>query len=102
MAIVPGEEPPVFGEETPLLADEPLPPGTGRDIAEQVEQLDEQIRSGGSDEVEQADEAADAVEGDVEDAREGEADQDLGSDADADADPTSDEGADPEDPEAQR
>ena len=101
MAIVPGEEPRV-SDETPLLADEPPPPGTGDDIAEQVEQLDDQIRSGGSDEVEQADEAADAVEGDADEAADAAPDEDLGSDADSEADPTSDEGADPEDPEAQR
>ena len=111
MGITPGVEPgPV--EEEPLLAEEPLPPGS--ELAEKVEELDERIRQAGPDEVREADQEADAVEGDAGDSLSGEADadkgsdegsgkgSDLGSDADADEDPTSDAGADPEDPEAQQ
>ncbi|WP_131105855.1 hypothetical protein [Ornithinimicrobium sufpigmenti] len=97
MGITPGEEPgPV--EEQPLLAEEPLPPGS--ELAEKVEELDERIRQAGPEEVREADEEADAVEGDADDDTRTR-DADAGSDADSDADPTSDEGADPEDPEAQ-
>ena len=100
MAIVPGEIPEPR-EEPPLLAEEPLPPGVG-DIAQQIEDLDKKIREGGPEEIEQADEAADAAEGDADDAQERVADTDAGSDSDSDEDPTSDEGADAEDPEAQQ
>lgn len=100
MGITPGVEPgPV--EEEPLLAEEPLPPGRNN-LAKEVEALDERIRKSGPDEVQQADEEADAVEGDPDDATSRDADSDTGSDADADEDPTSDEGVDAEDPEAQR
>ena len=100
MSITPGAEPDP-AEESPLLADEPLPPGTA-DLAQAVEEIDEHIRSEGPEEVEEADKQADAVEGDAEDAQDPKADRAPGSDADADADPTSDEGADAEDPEAQQ
>ncbi|WP_122262656.1 hypothetical protein [Ornithinimicrobium cerasi] len=99
MSITPGEEPGPRTEE-PLLAEEPLPPG-GDNLARTVEEIDKKIRSRGPDEVEDADEAADAAEGDAEDADERSGDDGAGSDADAQQDPTSDEGADPEDPEAQ-
>ena len=99
MGITPGVEPgPV--EEEPLLAEEPLPPGAAH-LAEEVEAIDGRIRAEGPDEVQEADEEADAVEGDADDAQTRDADSDQGSDADSDADPTSDEGVDAEDPEAQ-
>lgn len=100
MGITPGVEPgPV--EDQPLLAEEPLPPGRS-ELAEKVEAIDERIRKAGPDEVQEADEAADAVEGDADDAHSRGADSDAGSDADSDEDPTSDEGVDAEDPEAQQ
>ena len=98
MGIVPGEEPrPV--EKKPLLADGPLPPGDSDDIAEDVEDIDRSIRAAGSDEIAQADEQADAAEGDAKDAKARQGGTSAGSDADED--PTSDKGVDPEDPEAQ-
>ena len=100
MGITPGVEPgPV--EQEPLLAEEPLPPGRA-ELADQVEAIDDRIRAAGPDEVQEADEEADAVEGDADDAHSRDADSDTGSDADADQDPTSDEGVDAEDPEAQQ
>lgn len=46
------------GTETPLLAEEPPPPGS--DLAELVDKMDEEIRGEGSAEIEQADADADA------------------------------------------
>ena len=50
-----------FGENstTPLLADPPLPPGS--DLAEVVDAIDEAVRSQGPEEIQQADDAADAA-----------------------------------------
>ena len=95
MGITPGVEPAPAEEE-------PLPPGS--ELAEKVEALDERIRQAGPDEVQEADDKADAVEGDADDALSPGSDTSsgTGSDADADEDPTSDPGADPEDPEAQQ
>lgn len=89
MGIVPGQDP-GYTEE-PLLADEPLPPGV-EDISGDVDALEKRIRERGPEEVEQADERADAVEGGSSGGAGG---------ADAAQDPTSDEGADAEDPQAQ-
>ncbi len=49
-----------FGEDsrTPLLADPPLPPGS--DLAEVVDAIDDAVRRQGPEEIQQADESADA------------------------------------------
>ena len=60
MSITPGEVP--GPREEPLLADEPIPPGV-EDWSDDVDAMEERIRKGGPDEVQEADEAADAVEG---------------------------------------
>ena len=92
MGIVPGTEP--APKEEPLLADEPLPPGVV-DHTGDIDSLEKRIRERGPEEVEQADEQADAVED------QGTGEGRPGSGADSGQDPTSDEGADAEDPQAQ-
>ena len=99
MSITPGQEPGPRTEE-PLLAEEPLPPG-GDNLAQTVEAIDRKLRRRGPDKVEQADEEADAAEGDASDAEDRAGDEGPGAGSDAQEDPTSDEGADAEDPEAQ-
>ena len=96
MGIVPGQDP--GPQPEPLLADEPPPPGV-EDFSEDVDAMERRIRERGPEEVEKADEQADAVEGESGDREAGDG---PGASADAAHDPTSDEGADPEDPEAQR
>lgn len=99
MSIVPGQD--EGPRKEPLLADEPLPPGV-EDWSDDVDAIEKRIRERGPDEVQKADEQADAVEGDGgHDEGDGGSDE-PGSASDAANDPTSDEGADPEDPEAQR
>ncbi|CAN5869327.1 MAG: hypothetical protein M3520_12185 [Actinomycetota bacterium] len=49
------------GSTSPLLADEPLPPGS--DAEEIVDAIDKRIRDRGSAEAQDADESADASEG---------------------------------------
>ncbi len=49
------------GSTSPLLADEPLPPGS--DAEEIVDAIDKRIRDRGSAQVQEADESADASEG---------------------------------------
>lgn len=93
MSIVPGENP--APRQEPLLNEDPPPPGV-EDYSDDVDALEKRIRERGPDEVQQADEQADAVEGGDD------PDGGAGSRSDAEQDPTSDEGADPEDPEAQR
>ncbi|WP_153395056.1 hypothetical protein [Ornithinicoccus halotolerans] len=71
------------GSSKPLVADQPLPPGSNAE--EIVDELDARIRRGGPDEIKEADEQADAVEDqdDNGDSREEEA-------SDSDSDPTDD------------
>lgn len=64
MGIVPGEEPAPRTKE-PLLNEEPVPPGV-EDYYDEVEELEKRVRERGPEEVEQADEQADAAEGDGE------------------------------------
>ena len=61
MGIVPGTEPGPY-ETEPLLAEEPLPPGKEERV-EAVDDIERSVREGGSAEAKEADEAADAVEG---------------------------------------
>lgn len=68
------------GSREPLVADQPLPPGSNAE--EIVDELDARIRQGGPEEVREADQRADAVEDhgeDGDDDREEEA-SDSGSD----------------------
>ncbi|MFK5635239.1 MULTISPECIES: hypothetical protein [unclassified Ornithinimicrobium] len=83
MSITPGEVP--GAREEPILADEPAPPGV-EDWSDDVDAMEERIRKGGPDEVEEADEAADAVEGHGEHE---DGSQDRAA-ADSDQDPTDD------------
>lgn len=92
MSIVPGQDEGPRAE--PIPADEPLPPGV-EDWSDDVDAIEKRIRQRGPDEVQAADERADAVEDNA-------GKDEPGASSDADQDPTSDEGADPEDPEAQR
>lgn len=72
------------GGRDPLVADQPLPPGSNAE--EIVDELDARIREGGPDEVKEADERADAVEDHGE-----EGDDDREEEAsDAGRDPTDD------------
>ncbi len=49
------------GTAEPLLAESPAPPGS--DVEEIVDAIDERIREAGPEDVEEADKAADAVDG---------------------------------------
>lgn len=83
------------GSHEPIPADAPLPPGSN---AEQiVDNLDDRIRGGGPEEIERADDRADAVEADAGQEGSGEARPD-GAEAAADAaqDPTDDGAANDE------
>lgn len=58
MGIVPGDEP--LPRSEPIPAEEPIPPGV-EDLADDVDAIEQRIRAAGPDEVEEADERADAA-----------------------------------------
>ncbi len=99
MGIVPGEEP---AERTgpPILNEDPVPPGV-EDLRDDVDEIEQRVRRSGPEEVERADRAADAVEGEEDrgegddgeddDAAEEVGSDDAGSASDAANDPTSDD-----------
>ncbi len=77
------------GSAEPIPADAPLPPGS--DAEQVVDDLDTRIRELGSDDVQEADETADAAEDNPDSG------SDPGQDADAAQDPT-DDGAEQDTP----